>query len=118
MRTVELAFAVGWGTFGLVWLVAAIFAKRGHVPWSRELCVRAVMVLLAILLVRLGAFRDHGLNRDLWRGGLGLVLLIMGLGCAIWARTSIGRNWGTPMTRKDEPELVTSGPYHLVRHPI
>jgi protein-S-isoprenylcysteine O-methyltransferase Ste14 len=28
------------------------------------------------------------------------------------------RNWGTPMSRKDEPELVTSGPYHLVRHPI
>jgi protein-S-isoprenylcysteine O-methyltransferase Ste14 len=22
------------------------------------------------------------------------------------------------MTEKDEPELVTSGPYHLVRHPI
>ena len=31
---------------------------------------------------------------------------------------NIGRNWGTPMTQKDEPELVTSGPYHLVRHPI
>ena len=30
----------------------------------------------------------------------------------------IGRNWGTPMTQKDEPELVTSGPYHVVRHPI
>lgn len=23
-----------------------------------------------------------------------------------------------PMTRKDEPELVTSGPYHFGRHPI
>jgi protein-S-isoprenylcysteine O-methyltransferase Ste14 len=22
------------------------------------------------------------------------------------------------MTKKEEPELVTSGPYHLVRHPI
>ena len=22
------------------------------------------------------------------------------------------------MTQKDDPELVTSGPYHLVRHPI
>ena len=22
------------------------------------------------------------------------------------------------MTQKDEPELVTTGPYHLVRHPI
>jgi protein-S-isoprenylcysteine O-methyltransferase Ste14 len=31
---------------------------------------------------------------------------------------TIGRNWGTPMTQKDEPELVTRGPYHLVRHPI
>jgi protein-S-isoprenylcysteine O-methyltransferase Ste14 len=40
------------------------------------------------------------------------------LGFAIWARVHIGRNWGTPMTQKDEPELVTSGPYHLVRHPI
>src|SRR5215475_4848121 len=30
----------------------------------------------------------------------------------------IGRNWGSPLTQKDEPELVTSGPYHLVRHPI
>jgi len=30
----------------------------------------------------------------------------------------IGRNWGTPMSEKDEPELVTTGPYHLVRHPI
>jgi protein-S-isoprenylcysteine O-methyltransferase Ste14 len=40
------------------------------------------------------------------------------LGFAIWARVDIGRNLGTPMTQKDEPELVTSGPYHLVRHPI
>jgi protein-S-isoprenylcysteine O-methyltransferase Ste14 len=23
-----------------------------------------------------------------------------------------------PMTRKDEPEIVTSGPYRLIRHPI
>ena len=48
----------------------------------------------------------------------GLVLLALGLGFAIWARVHIGRNWGTPMTQKDEPELVTSGPYHVVRHPI
>jgi len=40
------------------------------------------------------------------------------LGFAIWARRHIGRNWGTPMTQKNEPELVTSGPYRLVRHPI
>jgi protein-S-isoprenylcysteine O-methyltransferase Ste14 len=43
---------------------------------------------------------------------------VSGLGLAVWARIYIGRNWGMPMTEKDEPELVTSGPYELVRHPI
>lgn len=45
-------------------------------------------------------------------------LFALGLGSAIWARLNIGRNWGAPMSQKDEPELVTSGPYRLVRHPI
>ncbi len=65
-----------------------------------------------------GVFRGHGLNTDPLRAGIGLVLFALGLGFAIWARIHIGRNWGTPMTQKDDPELVTSGPYHLVRHPI
>jgi protein-S-isoprenylcysteine O-methyltransferase Ste14 len=30
----------------------------------------------------------------------------------------MGRNWGSPMSQKNEPELVTSGPYRRVRHPI
>jgi protein-S-isoprenylcysteine O-methyltransferase Ste14 len=118
MHAVELAFAVVWAAFWLYWLVAAFSMKRGRVPWSRELGIRAVIVVIAILLVRVGAFRDHGVNTAPWRAGLGLVLFALGLGFAIWARLHIGRNWGTPMTQKDDPELVTSGPYHLVRHPI
>ena len=118
MRAVELVFAVGWAAFWLYWLVAAFSMKRGRVPWSRELRIRAVIAVVVILLIRLGAFRTHGLNTDPWRAGLGLVLFASGLGFAIWARVHIGRNWGTPMMQKAEPELVTSGPYRLVRHPI
>lgn len=118
MRAVELVFAVGWGAFWLYWLVAAFSMKRGRVPWSRELRIRAVIVVIVIVLIRLGVFRHRGLNTDPWRAGLGLVLSALGLGFAVWARVHIGRNWGTPMTQKDEPELVTSGPYHLIRHPI
>ena len=95
-----------------------VLYEEGPRPWSRELRIRAVIVVAVILLIRLGAFRGHGLNTDPWRAGLGLALFALGLGFAIWARVHIGRNWGTPMTQKDEPELVTSGPYHLVRHPI
>ena len=118
MRTIELVFAVGWAAFWLYWLVAAFSMKRGRVPWSRELRIRVVLVVVVILLIRLGAFRGHGLNTDPWRAGIGLVFFAVGLGFAIWARMHIGRNWGPPMTQKVEPELVTSGPYHLVRHPI
>ncbi len=118
MTALELVFAVGWAAFWLYWLVAAFSTKRGRVPWSRQLRIRAVIVVVVVILVRLGAFRGHGVNTDPWRAGIGLVLFAVGLGFAIWARLHIGRNWGAPMTQKDEPELVTSGPYHLVRHPI
>src|SRR5579864_7831870 len=118
MHAVELVFAIGWAAFWTYWLVAAFSMKRGRVAWSRELRIRAVIVVLAVLSIRVGAFRDHhGINSDPWRVGLGLVLFAVGLGFAIWARVSIGHNWGTPMSEKDDPELVTGGPYRLVRHP-
>src|SRR5271154_3005786 len=92
--------------------------KRGRVPWSRELGIRAVIVVLVVLFVHSRLFRHDSVNTDPWRAALGLLLFALGLGFAIWARVHSGRNWGTPMTQKDDPELVTSGPYHLVRHPI
>lgn len=118
MRAVELVFAVVWAAFWLYWLVAAFSMKRGRVPWSRELGIRAILAVLVILLIRLGAFRVRSVQTAPWRAGLGLALLVLGLSFAVWARIHIGRNWGTPMTRKVGPELVTSGPYRLVRHPI
>jgi protein-S-isoprenylcysteine O-methyltransferase Ste14 len=47
-----------------------------------------------------------------------VIVFAAGLGLAVWARVYLGRNWGMPMTEKEEPELVTSGPYRFVRHPI
>ena len=118
MHAVELVFAIGWAAFWIYWLVAAFSMKRGHVPWSRELRIRAVVVVLPSSCSAWEPSDTHGVNSDPWRAGLGLFLFALGLGFAIWARVHIGRNWGTPMSQKDEPELVTSGPYHLVRHPI
>ena len=64
MHTVELVFAIGWAVFWLYWLVAAFSMKRGRVPWSRELRIRALIAVLVIVLIRFGAFRNHGLKTD------------------------------------------------------
>ncbi len=53
-----------------------------------------------------------------WLQGIGLAVFVAGLALAVWARVYLGRNWGMPMSQKADPELVTTGPYRSVRHPI
>ena len=103
-----------WIAFGLYWLIAASGAKQG----SRRMAFPpGLLVLVAVILLRV--FRPDGLVvHSVPLQVLGLILLLVGMGLAVWARIYLGRNWGMPMTRKAEPELVTSGPYHFVRHPI
>jgi protein-S-isoprenylcysteine O-methyltransferase Ste14 len=49
---------------------------------------------------------------------VGLALTILGLGFAIWARIHLGRFWSGTITLKENHELIRSGPYAFVRHPI
>lgn len=48
----------------------------------------------------------------------GVVLVVLGLLFAIWARNVLGRNWSGTVTLKENHELIRSGPYRYVRHPI
>jgi len=118
MHAAEIAFTIAGAVFWAYWLAAAFSMKRQRIAASRELRIRAFILVLVIILLRLGAFQNYSANSDPWRAGLGFALFAAGLGFAIWARVHIGRNWGTPMSQKDDPELVTRGPYPLVRHPI
>ena len=114
----ELVFALGWAMFWAYWIVSAFGAKRSTVAWSSEVRIRVVIVVCAVVLVRLGVFRGGELTTGPLRAACGMILFALGLTLAIWARVTIGRNWGGPMSRKDDLELVTGGPYRLVRHPI
>ncbi|HUD05972.1 MAG TPA: isoprenylcysteine carboxylmethyltransferase family protein [Candidatus Saccharimonadales bacterium] len=49
---------------------------------------------------------------------VGFIVFLLGLLLAVWARLYLGKNWGMPMTKKQNPELVTTGPYRFIRHPI
>ena len=86
--------------------------------------------LIAAIIVVLQLTRLSGLGAWLARPGdfllqparfwqwTGLVLCLAGFLFAIWARLYLGGNWGVPMSLREQHELVTTGPYARVRHPI
>jgi protein-S-isoprenylcysteine O-methyltransferase Ste14 len=119
MAGLKIAVGVVWIVFWVYWMISAAGAKEGT-RTRRTRRTRPPGLLIAVLVVvLLRVFHAGGLTvHSPILEAVGVVLFLSGLGLAVWARIHLGRNWGMPMTRKDEPELVTSGPYRLVRHPI
>lgn len=120
-RAVDLVLLALWVIFWIGWLIGAVAFNN---PPSRSrpiggIAVRAGIFLLVLLLLRTNAFSGNVATVESpVLEAVGLVLFLLGLATAAWARFYIGRNWGTPMSEKADPELVTTGPYRYVRHPI
>ena len=51
-------------------------------------------------------------------GIAGTLICMAGIAFAIWARKTLGNNWSGDVTLKKGHDLVQSGPYKIVRHPI
>ena len=118
-RAVEVIFGVGWTAFWIYWLAAAVNSKTTVGRSPQYIVVRLGMVVVVIVLLRTNAFDARtSLVSDPLLEAVGVVMFVLGLALAVWARVYIGRNWGMPMSEKADPELVTSGPYRYVRHPI
>ena len=49
---------------------------------------------------------------------MALALVVAGLGISVWARRHIGQFWSGRVMLKEGHQLVQSGPYARVRHPI
>ena len=122
MQAIGAFFFVGWFAFWGYWIVAAASAKS-QVPRAAGSAagvgIRIGIILLIFLLFRTRAVGSNpGLIDIPAVQAAGIVLFVAGLALAIWARLYLGRNWGMPMSEKVDPELVTTGPYRYVRHPI
>ena len=119
MYVIDIVILVCWGAFWIYWLAASAGVKAGRTRWGRFAGFRVAIVLIILLLARLRVLNGHHVvASDPWLQGIGLVIVLLGLALAIWARVYLGRNWGMPMTEKADPELVTTGPYSAIRHPI
>ena len=120
-----------WLLFIMAWIaLAAVFGGGGRRNYSsRSLGARLFLAVAIIFALRFSghvpnqAFNGQTLFQPFTAhagelAAAGAVLCIAGLLFATWARVVLGRNWGMPMAIHDDPELITSGPYQYVRHPI
>ena len=116
MHPLALAIGYAWIVFWIYWLVSAAASKQSvRGGWRTRLTgVSAVGVFVIAGVLRGGGLAVHSVII----AAIGAVLFACGIALAVWARLHLGRNWGMPMTQRAEPELVTSGPYRFVRHPI
>jgi protein-S-isoprenylcysteine O-methyltransferase Ste14 len=122
---------LSWLTFIVYWLYSSFGVKRttgrsGARGLSSPL-FRIVLALLIVVFVSLPPVNNFFVTVNMSLApyfqttmveALGALICVLGVAFAIWARVNLGKNWGMPMTLKENRELVTSGPYMYVRHPI
>jgi len=113
-----------WVVFIAVWVVLSLTVKRSvrRESWGSRLLVIAVIdagiVLLFVSDLRLGPLDFQWIRATRAPFVAGFVLTLAGIAFAIWARLYIGRNWSSSVTIKQDHQLIRTGPYSLVRHPI
>ncbi|HYT22488.1 MAG TPA: isoprenylcysteine carboxylmethyltransferase family protein [Candidatus Polarisedimenticolia bacterium] len=113
-----------WILFGLYWLLSAFKRKKTkrRETWAQRFVYTLPLVAAAEFLVRPEARRG-------WLGArfvpanptvewAGVLLTAAGVAVAFWARWHLGANWSGVVTLKEGHELIRSGPYRNIRHPI
>ena len=112
---------MGWVAY---WIVAARHTLTNQ--RTESLLTGAsyrVLLVLGIILLAFPEYRLSPANPILWPQSaftmaIGLGLAIIGLGIAVWARRHLGRYWSGRITLKVDHQVIQSGPYAFVRHPI
>jgi protein-S-isoprenylcysteine O-methyltransferase Ste14 len=113
-----------WVGFVIVWTLWAIRTK----PTERRESISSrlsytLLVLAGFYLLFARRVWVPWLNWPIlppagWVTALAVGMTCAGLLLAIWARVHLGGNWSGTITMKVGHELIRSGPYRWVRHPI
>jgi protein-S-isoprenylcysteine O-methyltransferase Ste14 len=113
-----------WAAWFVYWHVAAFGTK----PARRRESVASRLSHILPLALAVALFIQPGLAGPALGAPIlarspgfdiaGALLVAAGLGFAVWARLHLAGNWSGTVTLKQDHELVRSGPYALLRHPI
>jgi protein-S-isoprenylcysteine O-methyltransferase Ste14 len=117
-------FPAVWIAFLVYWRIKAAHTKASQrVEPTASALLRILAFVIVIILFSTTLIPLPWLYHQLWLPGLwpfwiGAAVTVAGLLFAIWARVHLSSNWSSEVTIKQDHELITTGPYALVRHPI
>jgi protein-S-isoprenylcysteine O-methyltransferase Ste14 len=120
----ESFFPVVWIAFLIYWRIKVAGTKTTQRSEPALLGIlRALAFLVVTVLLSTTRIPLPWLYRQLWPSGIwpfwiGAAVTVLGLLFAVWARQQLAGNWSSAVTIKQGHELITTGPYVLVRHPI
>lgn len=111
-----------WLLWLAYWVTMAFTAKR-TLERGGWVGYRVVALVVIVGLLAAGRLFDVSPHSHVWHTTLALgvvsdVIVAAGALFTVWARIALGRNWSAEVTFKQDHELIESGPYALVRHPI
>jgi protein-S-isoprenylcysteine O-methyltransferase Ste14 len=113
-----------WLVFFLYWAISALSSKVAKKTESvAERLQRMAPLAVAYWLLFYNATPLGWLNRRFVTDSaaaavMGVTLTAAGVGFAIWARWHLGANWSAIVSIREEHELIRTGPYRRLRHPI
>ena len=117
------AFQVIWIGWVVSWVSASLWSGRTEKrAATRETWIYRIVIFAGALLIAPWTAQVLG-ERPTWQvgyyGAYGFVgVMLMGLALTWWARIHLGDLWSSAITRKEKHQLIETGPYALVRHPI
>ena len=120
----ESFFPAVWIAFLVYWQIKAVKTKTTQrLEPAASRILRTLAFVIVIVLLSTTRIPLPWLYRQLWPRGLspfwiGAAVTVAGLLFAVWARQHLGTNWSRSVTIKQGHELIATGPYALVRHPI
>lgn len=110
-----------WVLFSVYWSIAAkdsAPAKTSESKWSRQLHLILVNGALLLLVLPIPGLTRRFLPSSHILVAAGLIIQAAFILLAVWARRHLGSNWSGEVRIAAEHQLVRSGPYRLIRHPI
>src|SRR4051794_3236025 len=111
-----------WLAWLIFWYAAAQFVNstKSSEGWLQRLSHILPMACGFYLMFQWGDHRILAtrLYESMAVAYIGMALTVAGLLFTVWARVHLGRYWSGIITLKEGHNLIRTGPYRFVRHPI